>query len=276
MSPAFIFCPWCRTPNAAPPLAFRPLQAPRGFRSDAPCDWDCGGGVQYPMPYCPWCGEEQEWSDDALEGECPHCRRGVDDWMDWCPWCGEDATGQRMIPRQLRRVRRLLLVSRVPDWGYRILLRPGVSGVDPEYPKIVEIGREHARRRTARDVPWTQVVGLICHELGHSFLYHHWSWTRTRDFARLFGAADRTYEVRDETWAELQRQSVGRAPVDFITAYASTHPQEDFAETFRFYVTRRADLRALFGELGRKRKAPAVYERFLLLDRFLDRVRDTA
>ena len=34
----------------------QPLKAPRGFRMDARCDWGCGGGVQYPMPYCPWCG----------------------------------------------------------------------------------------------------------------------------------------------------------------------------------------------------------------------------
>lgn len=254
-----------------------PTRAAPGFRFDAWCDGECGAGVQYPMPYCPWCGEEQEWSDDDFEGECPHCRRGADDWMDWCPWCGEDATGQDLLPRAIRRVHRLLAVSRVPDWGFRILFRPGISGVDPQYPKIVEIDRAHAvQRRRRADVPWTLVVGLICHELGHSFLYHHWAWTRSREFTRAFGGADRDYRVEDDTWLDLQRRSVARAPVRYVTGYASTHPQEDFAETFRFYVTRRGQLRNVFAELGRKRKEAIVYERFLVLDRYLDRLRRAA
>ena len=99
---------------------------------DARCDWGCGGGVQYPMRFCPWCGRPQTWNEeDQFEGDCPHCDRGVDDWMNVCPWCGQDATGRDLIPRALTRVRRLLLVSRIRDWGYRVLLRPGISGVDP-------------------------------------------------------------------------------------------------------------------------------------------------
>ena len=68
-----------------------PLKAPKGFRMDAKCDWGCGGGVQYPMPHCPWCGRDQHWNeDDRFEGECAQCARGVNDWMDFCPWCGEE------------------------------------------------------------------------------------------------------------------------------------------------------------------------------------------
>ena len=110
---------------------------------DARCDWGCGGGVQYPMQYCPWCSRPQHWNEEALfEGTCPHCGRGVDDLMNSCPWCGGDSTGRDLIPRALTRVRRLLLVSRIKDWNYRILLRPGVSGVDPEVP-------QHGRDRAA-------------------------------------------------------------------------------------------------------------------------------
>ncbi len=53
---------------------------------DARCDWGCGGGVQYPMQYCPWCSRPQHWNEEALfEGTCPHCGRGVDDLMNSLP-----------------------------------------------------------------------------------------------------------------------------------------------------------------------------------------------
>ncbi len=35
-------------------------------------------------------------------------------------------------------------------------------------------------KRRQDEIPWTMLVGLITHELGHSFLYHHWEWTRSR------------------------------------------------------------------------------------------------
>lgn len=270
IAPTFAFCPWCGARADAGPTAAPSTQLPHGFQADAECDWACGSGVQYPMPFCPACGREQEWPDDDFEGVCPRCNRGVDDWMDWCPWCGGDATGRDLIPRTVTRVQRLLLVARVPEWGYRILLRPGISGVDPQYPKIVEIERDYVTGRKRRaDVPWTMLVGLVCHEIGHSFLYHHWAWTRTDEFRRVFGSVDEPYRVGDDTWVDMQRASVTVAPTSYVTAYASTHPQEDFAETFRFYVTRRGRLKQLFHELGKKRKEVVVYEKFLALHHFV-------
>jgi len=275
VSDSYSFCPWCGTDVYEEGYsAEEPLKAPKGFKYDAPCDWGCGGGVQYPMPYCPWCGREQEWGDETFEGSCPHCGRGVDDWMDICPWCGHDATGRDLIPRALRRVRRLLLVSRIRDWGYRIMLRPGVSGVDPKYPKIVEIDQSYvigARRRD--EIPWSLLVGLLCHELGHSFLYHHWRWTRSASFQRTFGEVDKAYRVSDDTWVDMQRRRVTQTYAGYVTAYAASHPQEDFAETFRIYVTRRGRMRELFSELGTKRKEVVVYEKFLELHRFVRALR---
>jgi hypothetical protein len=265
------FCPWCGTDIREQDVSSEvPLKAPKGFKFSAKCDWGCGGGVEYPMPFCPWCGRDQDWGDDDFVGSCPHCDRGVDDWMNWCPWCGDDATGQNLIPTALTRVRRLLLVSRIKPWGYRILLRPGVSGVDPRYPKIVEIDESYVVAQRSRDeIPWSMLVGLICHELGHSFLYHHWRWTRTPEFVRTFGEVDKTYRVRDDTWVDFVRRRVSTTYPDHVTAYASTHPQEDFAETFRFYVTRRGKMRELLAEMGQKRKGVIVYEKFLALHHFL-------
>ncbi len=276
ISPRFAYCPWCRTSveeegRSSP----APLKAPKGFRMDAYCDHGCGGGVQYPMPYCPWCSRPQQWNeDDKFEGDCPRCARGVDDWMDTCPWCGGDATGRHLIPKALLQVRRLLRVAKVSDWGYRVLLRPGVSGVDPRYPNIIEIEQRYvvgARRRD--EIPWSMLVGLISHELGHSFLYHHWHWTRSRAFRHSFGEASQAYRVVDDAWVDFQRRRIAISPVNHVSGYAARHPQEDFAETFRFYVTRRGRLRELFAEFGQKRKGVIVYEKFLALHDYIRSLR---
>src|SRR5207302_1927821 len=80
----------------------------------------------------------------------------------------------------LRRVRQLLVVGRLKDWNYRVLLRPGVSGVTHRTPKIIEIERRYVTGKRRRDeISWNMLTGLILHELGHSFLYHNWSVTRT-------------------------------------------------------------------------------------------------
>ena len=60
---------------------------------------------------------------------------------------------------------------------------------------------------------------------------------------------------------------------NYVSMYAATHPQEDFAETFRFYVTRRGRLRELFGEFGRKRKGVVLFEKFLVLHDYVRSLR---
>lgn len=270
------FCPWCGADIHEPGVSSpRPLREPKGFRYDARCDAGCGGGVQYPMAFCPWCDARQSWDDrDRFDGECPRCERGVDDWMDTCPWCGQDPTGRDLIEPAAREVRRLLRTVGIANWGFRLLLRPGGSGVAPGSPKIIEINRAHILGLRRRDqVSWPTVVGLIAHELGHSFLFHHWRWTRTPRFRRVFGEVDKAYRVDEDTPVYFDRRRVAYAPLEHVSTYAATHPQEDFAETFRIYVTRRRRLRELFAELGRKRKAVRVYEKFLLLHDYVRSLR---
>jgi hypothetical protein len=161
----------------------------------------------------------------------------------------------------------------VTDWGYRVLLRPGVSGVDPRWPKIVEVEQRFVVGRGSDEVPWSTLVGLITHELGHSFLYHHWIWTRSERFRRSFGEVAKSYRVQDDTWVYFQRRRVAIAPANHVSVYAAHHPQEDFAETFRFYVTRRGRLRELFAEFGRKRKGVVLYEKFLALHDYVRSLR---
>src|SRR5207247_7193 len=192
VSDSYAFCPWCgreiRDADSSP----EPLKAPKGFLFPKRCK-RCRGGLMYPMQWCPWCGRSQAftWGYYQFQNICPHCDRGVDDWMDACPWCGKDATGRDLLPRALHRVHRLLVVSRLKAWHYRVLLRPGVSGVSPDRPKVIAIARR----------------------------------------------------------------------------------QEDFAERFRFDVTRRGRLRELFGEFGRKRKGVPVFEKFLVLHDFVRSLR---
>lgn len=270
------FCPWCAADLHVPGVSSpRPLLAPKGFRFDARCDAGCGGGVQYPMPFCPWCDAPQSWDDRHLfEGECPRCERGVDDWMDTCPWCGQDPTGRDLLEPAAREIRRLLRTVGIANWGFRLLLRPGGSGVAPSSPKIIEINRAHILGVRRRDqVSWPTVTGLIAHELGHSFLFHHWRWTRTPRFRRVFGLVDKAYRVDEDTPVYFDRRRVAYAPLEHVSTYAATHPQEDFAETFRIYLTRKRRLRELFAELGRKRKAVRVYEKFLLLHDYVRALR---
>src|SRR5439155_812200 len=182
----------------------------------------------------PWCGRPQKWRYDGYQNICPHCSKGVDDWMDVCPWCGEDATGRDLIRQALRRVRQLLVVSRLKDWNYRVLLRPGVSGVTHRSPKVIEIERRYVTGKRWRDeISWNMLTGLILHELGHSFLYHNWSFTRTGRFRRAFGEVRKVYRVADSKGVDFERRGVTTTLPNYVTAYAATHPQEDFAETFR-------------------------------------------
>ncbi|MDP2576693.1 MAG: putative zinc-binding metallopeptidase [Gemmatimonadota bacterium] len=275
VSDSFYYCPWCGRDISDEASSEEPLKKPRGFSFHARCDYGCGGGVQYPMQYCPWCAAEQHWIYGRMfDGVCPHCDGGVGDQMNYCVWCGNDAAGQDLLLPALRRVRGLLREARVPNWGYRILVRPGISGVDPRYPKIVEIQRRLIEKRALID--WPGLVGLISHELGHSFMFQHWPFARSARFRHAFGDVDKAYRGVDESWVSFRKRTLSDTPANHVTGYAATHPLEDFAETFRFYVIRRGRLKELLAEIGRKGKGVAVFEKFLTLHYFLAELRQRA
>jgi hypothetical protein len=79
--------------------------------------------------------------------------------------------------------------------------------------------------------------------------------------------------VSDLGWVDFQRRRITTTHPNHVTAYAAKHPQEDFAETFRLYVTRRGRMRELLAEMGQKRKGVVVYQKFLELDRFVRSLR---
>jgi len=91
-------------------------------------------------------------------------------------------------------------------------------------------------RRTQFNEPYRTLLGHFRHEVGH----HYWDLligsnrTNLGEFRRLFGDETRPYE------AGLQAYYASGAPADwqnhFISAYATAHPWEDFAESFAHYL----------------------------------------
>jgi hypothetical protein len=90
--------------------------------------------------------------------------------------------------------------------------------------------------REALHEPYRTVLGHLRHESGHYY------WSRLVDgnadwiepFRRLFG------DERDDYAAALQRHHTEGPPPDwpqrFVSAYASAHPWEDWAETWAHYL----------------------------------------
>lgn len=90
---------------------------------------------------------------------------------------------------------------------------------------------ERERRRTAMGEPYRTLIGHFRHEVGHFY----WDLLirgggRLDSFKALFGDPDEDYA------AGLQQHYQNGAPLDwrenYISAYASAHPWEDFAETW--------------------------------------------
>lgn len=94
---------------------------------------------------------------------------------------------------------------------------------------------ERERRRAQMHEPYRTLLGHFRHEIGHYY------WDRlVRDtpalerFRALFG------DERADYGAALQKHYADGAPADwrqsFVSAYATSHPWEDFAETFAHYL----------------------------------------
>ena len=96
-----------------------------------------------------------------------------------------------------------------------------------------DVVREDRRRHNREQ--YRTVLGHFRHEIGH----YYWNLlvrdaNRIDMFRRVFGSEERDY------CASLERHYSEGPPADwqarFISAYASVHPWEDFAETFAHYL----------------------------------------
>jgi hypothetical protein len=94
---------------------------------------------------------------------------------------------------------------------------------------------ERERRRTSMHEPYRTLLGHFRHEIGH------WYWDRlVRDTPALYRCRSLFGDEREDYGAALQRYYANGALPDwrqyFVSAYATSHPWEDFAETFAHYL----------------------------------------
>jgi hypothetical protein len=94
---------------------------------------------------------------------------------------------------------------------------------------------ERESRRLQMGEPYRTLLGHFRHEVGH----HYWDLLvrdgrEIEQFRALFG------DDREDYGEALQRHYQSGAPPDwqerYVSAYATSHPWEDFAETFAHYV----------------------------------------
>ncbi|MBU3749218.1 MAG: hypothetical protein FGM52_01990 [Mycobacterium sp.] len=103
-----------------------------------------------------------------------------------------------------------------------------------------DIHRE--RRRLDLDEPYRTLLGHFRHEIGHYYFHRLVAGApgRLDRFRCLFGDPDQDYQ------AAVARHYSQGAPVDWqlnhVSAYATMHPAEDWAETFAHYLHIRSTL----------------------------------
>ena len=93
---------------------------------------------------------------------------------------------------------------------------------------------ERERQRSRMDEPYRTLLGHFRHEIAHYYWDHLVRDTPSiEDFRNIFG------DERQDYSAALQYHYSNGPPQDwpqrFVTAYASSHPWEDFAETWAHY-----------------------------------------
>jgi hypothetical protein len=94
---------------------------------------------------------------------------------------------------------------------------------------------EREKRRNAMREPYRTLLGHFRHEVGHYY------WDRLiRDGGKLDACRKIFGDDREDYEPALQKHYANGAPPDwqerFVSSYATTHPWEDFAETWAHYL----------------------------------------
>ncbi len=144
---------------------------------------------------------------------------------------------------------RLPLVSRADDPNHGLAFDFLAEGSDRSGPKVMTghdnglitialieaDDAERERRRTQMNEPYRSLLGHFRHEVGHYF----WD-VLVRDGGRLdacrsvFGDDSQNYDAALQTHYREGAPPNWRA--NFVSQYASTHPWEDWAETWAHYL----------------------------------------
>jgi len=125
--------------------------------------------------------------------------------------------------------------------AFDLVYLPGEGGITGHLDGVVTLDlaeaddahRDELRRRLGE--PFRTVIGHLRHEIAH----HYWGrlvgqTDEVTRFRRLFG------DERDDYRRAVERYYAGDVaawdPTTYITAYAASHPLEDWAETFAHYL----------------------------------------
>lgn len=194
------------------------------------------------------------WLVEHAPGADPFCRAcrhnevvpNIDDPVDLSRWQVIERAKKRLIYSLLRFHLPLATRKEDPLHGLRFRFLNEDIGPDPVMTGhdngVITIALKEADdaareyRRTQFNEPYRTLLGHFRHEIGH----HYWdilvgaNGSKLSQFRALFGNESSDYD------AALQRHYAQGAPADwqqnFISAYATSHPWEDFAETFAHYL----------------------------------------
>jgi hypothetical protein len=94
---------------------------------------------------------------------------------------------------------------------------------------------ERERQKKAVHEPYRTIVGHIRHEVGHYYWQRLISTTAEIDtFREMFGDERKDYAAALQ--AHYEQGAVSNWQDNFVSAYASSHPWEDWAETWAHYL----------------------------------------
>jgi hypothetical protein len=143
---------------------------------------------------------------------------------------------------------RLPIATRREDPAHGLDFEFLADGVEPGRPRIMtghDEGRitialaeaddlERERRRLAMGEPYRTLLGHFRHEIAH----HYWD-ILVRDGGKLDACRAVFGDEREDYGEAMRRHYRDKAPPDwpqrFVSAYASMHPWEDFAESWAHY-----------------------------------------
>lgn len=222
-----------------------PTSDPAVFRVDR--DGRIGGPTMWRCLNSAW-GCNWMLPVDSIDTWCRSCRLtrgrpdvGRPDAIE--AWMQAEAAKRRLVHQldELALPIEAMSESKPDGLVFDLVYLPGEGGITGHLHGVVtldlaetdELHRGHLRRRLGE--PFRTVIGHLRHEIGHFY------WDRLvgqtddlRSYRRLFGderddygkAVQRYYSAPDDAWDRTR----------FLTAYAASHPLEDWAETFAHYL----------------------------------------